>query len=62
MEILKALLGQGMARQAGENLSNHPAYQKYAIEMQVNGLEPLPFEEWVKANQRMSMRGPVVMK
>ena len=44
--LAKALLGSGLAKAAGTDMRLYPSYQRYAIDTQSNGEEPLPFEQW----------------
>lgn len=45
----QAMTGQGMARQAGDQLQNR-AYQLYVQEMRSMGQQPLPPAEWMAQN------------
>lgn len=42
LKVAEALLGQGMAQKAGQDFRTYPEYQRYAIEAQTKGLQPLP--------------------
>lgn len=52
MALAKALLGPGMAGQAGDQMQLRPEYQQYAIQAQASGQQPVPFEQWVQAKQQ----------
>lgn len=46
--LAKALLGNGMAGQAGDTSKLYPQYQEAMIEAQSQGQPPVPFEQWVQ--------------
>lgn len=53
MQMAQAMLGDGMAQQAAQQMQVSPEYQKYAIQMQMDGQQPLPPEQWM---QQQAMR------
>lgn len=57
---LMGMLGNGLARGAGQNLMMNPQYQQYAMQMQESGQQPLPPEQWMqmmKMQQASQMQG-----
>lgn len=52
--LSQALLGQGMAKQAGNTMQLYPEYQRQAIEAQAQGQEMPPFDVWVQQYQPQS--------
>ena len=43
------ILGEGAARAGGDTVRLRQEYQRYAIETQINGGVPLPWEAWLQS-------------
>lgn len=46
LALAQALLGKGMAKQAGNDMQLRQAYNQYAIRSQTTGQQPLPYDQW----------------
>ena len=50
------LLGQGMAGQAAQTMQNRP-YQLHVQESQAQGLQPMPYEQFMQQQQPAKPKG-----
>lgn len=47
----QAPLGTGAADQARQKILAQEAYKQYSIDAQINGQQPIPFEQWFLQQQ-----------
>lgn len=50
--LLQTLLGQGMTQNAAQAMQGRPEYLQYMQMQQSQGMQPVPYEQWMRMQQQ----------